>query len=259
MDITELNRAWNQDNLQRHPWEITRARVITFLLKKHKKKIAHITDIGSGDGYVLQTLVHQKVAGGYSAIDTAFTTGIIEKLKQSMGENAVDFFLNVEQARNKKIVSDCILLTDVLEHCANDKEVLHSIIDKNVLINNGLLLITVPAYQQIFSQHDYLLKHYRRYTRKQIIKICQSQRLKVEASGYFFFSLLPVRIFQLSLQRMGIFKTKKSIDNWKGNSFVTKFISFILWLDFRVCYALSGIGIHLPGLSCYCVCKKVPS
>lgn len=259
MDITELHRVWNQDNLQRHPWEITRARAITFLLKKHKKKIAHITDVGSGDGYVLQTLIDQKVAGGYSAIDTAYTIGIIEKLKQSLGENAVDFFIKVEQARNNKIASDCILLTDVLEHCIDDKEVLHSLIDENMLINNGMILITVPAYPRLFSQHDNLLKHYRRYSRKQIIETCRSQNLKVEASGYFFLSLLPARIFHLLLQKINMHKPKRSIDNWKGNSYLTRFISLILWLDFRVCYALSGIGIHLPGLSCYCVCKKVPS
>lgn len=259
MDITELNRISAKNPFFRHPWEIARARVIRFFLKKYKKKISHIADIGSGDGYILQTLVHHKMAGNYSAIDTAYTTAIIEQLKSSFEKNAIHFFCDVEQAGNKGIISDCILLTDVLEHCANDSKVLHSIIDENILTNNGLLLVTVPAYQQLFSQHDHLLQHYRRYSRKQIIKICQLQKLKVEASGYFFFSLLPARLFQLLLQKTGMHNTKKSIDNWKGNRYSTKFISLILWLDFRVCYALSGIGIHLPGLSCYCVCKKLPS
>jgi len=259
MDITELNRISVEIPFQRHPWEIARARVILFLLKKHKRKITHVADIGSGDGFVLQTLIHHKIAGNYSAIDTAYTTTIIEKLKQSMGANAVDFFINVEQAHNKKIATDCILLTDVLEHCVNDKEVLNSIIDDSILISNGMILITVPAFPRLFSHHDNLLKHYRRYTRKQIIEICQSQNIKVEASGYFFLSLLPARIFHLLLQKMNMHKPNISIDNWRGNSYLTRFISLILWLDFRVCYALSGIGIHLPGLSCYCICKKVPS
>lgn len=258
MDITELNRISDKNNFCRHPWEITRARIIKFLIKKNKEKPGHIVDIGSGDGYVLQALADQKASRDYTAIDNAYTGQIINKLKLSWQE-PVTFFSSFEHAVTHGISGDCVLLTDVLEHCEDDKELLDSIVQNKILSDDGFLLVTVPAYQQLFSEHDQLLHHYRRYTRKQIIELCKSSNLKAEVSGFFFFSLIPARIFQLFSQKLNLLKTKKSIDNWNGNAIITKLISFILWTDFRMCYALSKIGIHIPGLSCYCICKRMPS
>ncbi len=258
MDITELNRISAKKPFQRHPWEITRARVILFLLIKNTEKISHIADIGSGDGYVLQTLVENGAAQNYTAIDIAYSNEIIEQLNPLLRQN-VNFFFSIVQAENKQINSDCVLLTDVLEHCQHDKQLLNSLMKSNILSKNGLLFITVPAFQKLFSQHDHLLNHYRRYSQKQITQICRSANFEVIESGNFFFVLLPVRIIQLILQKFNLYKPKTSIDNWDGNPYLTKLISLILWLDFRACYALSQIGIRLPGLSCYCICKKLPS
>ncbi len=257
MDISELNRIKSSANFKRHPWEITRAKAVRYLLKKYETPFSHLADIGSGDIFILQSLAGNKTADAYSAIDSAYTNELIDQLKKNHYTSDINFYPGINETAGHK--SDCVLLLDVLEHCENDKELLQQLMSENFTTGNSLFFITVPAFQKFFSQHDILLKHYRRYSRKQIMKICKSQQLEILSSGYFFFSLLPARLFQLFLEKLKLRKTKKSIDNWKGNKFLTRIISSILWADFRVCHSLSGIGIHLPGLSCYCICRKLPS
>jgi hypothetical protein len=257
MDISELKRQKKNDP-GRHPWEITRAKVIRFLLRRHCLPVSHIADIGSGDAYVLQQLQKKNIAGTYSAIDTAYSDEILNHLKENSGQCDIYFFKTQQdfEASDKK--ADLFFFLDVLEHCEDDKSVLSSVIQYPSAGSEVKYMITVPAFPSVFSVHDKLLGHYRRYTRKQIMALCQHSNLTIVRSGYFFFSLLFVRVIQKVFEKKELKKSKKSIDNWGGGAVLTKFICAILWADFRVCYVLSGIGINLPGLSCYCICKKSP-
>ena len=54
------------------------------------------------------------------------------------------------------------MLLDVLEHIENDKEFL--ILIKKKLKINGRLLITVPAFEKLWSSEDDAAGHFRRYT-----------------------------------------------------------------------------------------------
>ncbi len=251
MDITELSRTTTEHSL-RHPWETARVRALYYLLGNDHR---HLTDIGAGDAFVIETLARKGVAHHYTAIDTAYTPSLIDQLKQRTSGLPIDFSPAVTSAQPD---SDAAMLADVIEHCEDDAAVLNNTVQQ-VLQPDGTLLITVPAFQSLFSQHDKLLLHYRRYTRKQLIQLCRAQDLEVISSGYFFFTLLPPRLIRLLGEKAGWWKTTQSIDNWNGSKLVSRIISSILWFDFRVSHAFSSIGIHLPGLSCYCLCKKRPS
>lgn len=254
MDIEEYKKISNKEKAGRHPWEIARARIILFLLKKNDVPYSHILDIGSGDGFILRNLVKNQIAKTYSAFDTAYTDDLILELKTLSYAQDITFDKNFQ--RNPGNQSDCILLLDVLEHCENDHEVLGSVVNGDPT-PNASFVITVPAFQGLFSQHDDLLGHFRRYTLTQITDLCESQKLEVIRGGYFFFSLLPIRIFQIFFEKLRLRKPKKTIDNWEANKVITNFISKILWVDFRICYAFSSIGINLPGLSAYCICRRL--
>lgn len=253
MDITELKRSEGKTN--RHPWEIARSRIISFLLKKTEERFRHIVDFGSGDVYVLNQLVQQKKADQYSAIDTAYDQELISNLDNASGQ--IRFFSSQNEFEAGQPQADLALFLDVLEHCENDHEVLQKAVHSPVFHGSpSHTLITIPAFQSLFSQHDKLLAHYRRYNRKKLLGLCKEAGLKPLQSGYFFFSLLPFRLIQLTGEKLGIRKTKKTIDNWQGGNFITRCITQILWIDFRICYMLSNWGIQLPGLSCYCLCQK---
>lgn len=255
MDISELQRVQQNREFLRHPWEIARCSAISFLLKKRKSRYKRILDIGSGDAFVINKLAEDNISDEYIAVDTAYTPEIIEALnKKRINEN-----ISFRNSSPKNTNTDCILLLDVLEHCEDDRLVLHHSIEQNTVPGDCIILITVPAFQGLFSQHDILLGHHRRYSRRQLRRLVKNENLEILEQGYFFFSLLPVRLFQLLLEKMKIRKAKNSIDNWNGGKAVSKIISTILWADFRMCRFLSRAGIHLPGLSCYCLCKKSPS
>lgn len=257
MDLTELKRQRKKD-VNRHPWETTRARIISFLLKKLSPPFNHVTDVGSGDAFVVQQLSNQSIAKSYFAVDTGYNAEVTEKLRDTIPEN-IRLFSSVDDPEVRNHPADLVLILDVLEHCENDKMELKNIMNK-VAPNQGTrLLITVPAFESLFSSHDKLLGHYRRYNRQSLISICKDEKMTVIRSGYFFFSLAVVRWIQKQLERTRHTKAGKSIDNWNHGIGPTTIISAILWIDFRICYGLSSVGLHLPGLSCYCLCQTSPS
>lgn len=259
MDISELKRAGLTKNINRHPWEIARGRIIRFLLTKHQVHSKHIADIGSGDAFVLKTLAKTGLAQNYSAVDIAYTPEIIQELASGDNTSKISFYNDFSLLFDIAIKADTLLLMDVLEHCKDDKSVLKSVVESGSPADKALFLITAPAFQSLFSSHDKLLLHYRRYTRKQLINLCRTTKLEVVKSGYFFNILIPIRVIQLLLEKLKLHKATSSLDNWKGNKMITKLFYAILWADFRASYLLSKIGLHIPGLSCYCICRKLPS
>ncbi len=64
--------------------------------------------------------------------------------------------------------ADAVVMLDVIEHVQSPEQVLkHAAC---VLKQNGLLVLTVPAYQWLYGDWDRALGHYRRYTKKQLLK-----------------------------------------------------------------------------------------
>jgi hypothetical protein len=249
MDIIERKRIKGK-HIKRHPWESARLKFITYILSKQKEKFEHILDVGSGDVYVLNNLAQRHFASHYTGVDTAFTFEVIEDLNT---DPAIQLLKEIPESI--KPTSDCILLLDVLEHCENDQSVLESLKDENIVQQNAIFLITVPAFQTLFGGHDIALGHYRRYNIGQLKQLVSHAGLKEIESGYFFFTLLFLRFLQLITGKLFKKKSGKTIDNWNGNILLTKLLEFILIFDFRIGRFFKEIGIQIPGLSAYCLCK----
>jgi hypothetical protein len=146
---------------------------------------------------------------------------------------------------------------DVLEHVEDDKSFIVDIAD-TYLADNGYVLITAPAFQFLFSSHDKFLKHHRRYKRKEIVDLANHANLQCLASGYLFFSLLPIR-YILSCYEKIMRDDKREgtgVSAWQQGRIITKAIELALKVDIRVSMGLSQSGVHLPGLSAWVLCKK---
>lgn len=88
---------------------------------------------------------------------------------------------------------DLICMLDVLEHIDNDYAALQSIEKK--LNENGMLIITVPAYKFLWSAHDMVCHHKRRYSKKELTDIVNKVGLSIEYVTYFnTFLFLPISI-----------------------------------------------------------------
>jgi len=73
--------------------------------------------------------------------------------------------------RETDFVPDAVLLLDVLEHVRDDRALLAQSLA--LLPAGGLLLLTVPADQRLWSRHDVVLGHYRRYTQTSLAALWQ--------------------------------------------------------------------------------------
>lgn len=248
MDLLEQKKI-SANQFKRHPWEITRLKILLFLLKNRSSK-SFIVDIGSGDAFIAKGLAEKFPDATLAAVDINYDeTFIRENTKDNL-----EVFSDVRDLSHERTV-DTLLLMDVLEHIQQPEKVLLDIKNELKLSTATQLFITVPAFQSLFTDHDVFLKHFKRYNRKQLAYLVNKQGFEVKQSGYFFFSLLIPRIFQ----RLSGGKRVTGVHNWKQGSFVTSTMLTILWVDFKICWYLSRIGIHLPGLTCFCICRPLPS
>ena len=96
-------------------------------------------------------------------------------------------------------VIDLIVATDVLEHLEDDHAALAEF--HRVLRPGGVAVITVPAYQFLWSEHDEALMHKRRYTARQIGKKTRDVGFRELRRGYTLSLLFPLALGRLLRRR----------------------------------------------------------
>ncbi len=89
---------------------------------------------------------------------------------------------------------DIVGLFDVLEHLDDDEGSLRAL--ARLLSPDGKIVLTVPALPKLWSSHDEVHHHHRRYSRKALLDVLSKAELHVEYVTYFNFLLLPAAIIQ---------------------------------------------------------------
>ena len=85
---------------------------------------------------------------------------------------------------------DLIAVLDVVEHIEDDIGALKAM--AACLKPGGKILITVPAHPWMWSAHDVVNHHHRRYTKKTLRQAIAAAGLKPEKLGYFNSLLFPL-------------------------------------------------------------------
>jgi SAM-dependent methyltransferase len=84
-----------------------------------------------------------------------------------------------------------VVAMDVLEHVEDDVGALREWASR--LLPGGLAFITVPAFPLLWSYHDEILGHWRRYTKGGLIQVARQAGLEPIKVGYSFsFLFLPM-------------------------------------------------------------------
>jgi SAM-dependent methyltransferase len=107
---------------------------------------------------------------------------------------------------------DLTVSLDVIEHLEDDIGALREL--HRVTKSGGALLVTVPAYQWLWSGHDEINHHHRRYNRRTLLAAAQNAGWRLESSTHFNSLLLPVAILLRALERFMPSTTKSSLDLW---------------------------------------------
>ena len=138
-----------------------------------------VIDVGAGSGFFAKYLCDLLPNSTGLCVDPNYESS-------SLGQfGNIQFALN---ANGKK--ADVYVFADVLEHVQDDIQLLRSYTDQ--CEKGSLILISVPAFMILWSQHDVYLEHYRRYTLEQIEEVVKLSGLSIIQSKYLFPSLFPV-------------------------------------------------------------------
>ena len=171
----------NNPNWHQHesPWK---AKQVIKALKRHNLKPSSICEVGCGAGETLKILSEQ-LAGdityaGYDISPDAY--GICSKKSK---EN-LQFYL--KDLLEEEVAFDIVMALDVIEHIEDERTFLIEIVN-NHLDSGGYLLITVPAFNFLYSSHDRFLGHYRRYNLKELVCLINGVYLEPVSYGYLFF------------------------------------------------------------------------
>lgn len=183
MDIQELSEMHAQEIS--YWWHIGRRRVLNkllhrFLSLRHGQKVL---DVGCGTGVNFAWLRRWGEVHGldYSSDALAFChqTQAYDELVQGDASN-----FDVNHAY------DLLTAFDVLEHLENDSQALATWYKP--LKSGGLIYITVPAHQWLFSAHDRALHHYRRYSVGELRQKLIQAGFKIRFISPFFFFTFPI-------------------------------------------------------------------
>jgi 2-polyprenyl-3-methyl-5-hydroxy-6-metoxy-1,4-benzoquinol methylase len=243
MDLIESR---NQRTRHRHPWELSRAESV--LSYADRQSISNVVDVGAGDRFVVEQ-IKRRVTGRVYAVDSGYTA------KRSVLKG-VCCLNDIGQLPRLTAGNNLVLMMDILEHVKDDAGFLRQAL-KN--IPDGKVIITVPAWQMLFSERDKAVKHYRRYNRKQLIAVIKKADLEIIRIHYFYASLTPLRLIQKTSNKLSkAIPVRFGVTEWRypENHFATELVRGALNWDFKICRALAKIHVYLPGLSLVAICRK---
>ncbi|GAA3522564.1 class I SAM-dependent methyltransferase [Aquimarina addita] len=145
-----------------------------------------------------------------------------------------------------------VVLLDVLEHIERDEEFLQEI--NRILQPEGKLIITVPAFQFLFSDFDKEVGHYRRYTLADLTQKLNNSGFKVDYKTYFFSCLpIPLLVGRLFINKFRKKEKRKSTGHLNKTGILGKILGVILWPE----QILIKNKIRIPfGSSCLMIVSK---
>jgi len=124
---------------------------------------------------------------------------------------------------------------DVLEHVEDDKKAIKEL--KRVVKTGGMILITVPASQFLWSHHDDVNYHFRRYTKTSINQLAKSPGLSLFYSTYFnfflFFPILAARVLEKLKSRNN---NKSDFDKFQINKTKNKILHSIFKTEKKIMF-----------------------
>ncbi|WP_066799378.1 class I SAM-dependent methyltransferase [Sphingomonas soli] len=171
-----------------HWWYRARREILSDYLARWGKvpRDARILEIGCGTGHNLPMLAQ---FGDVDAIEIDESAGAFasERLGKPVGTSPLPELEGVAPASY-----DLVAVLDVVEHVDDDVAALKGI--ARALKPGGQILITVPAHQWMWSAHDVVNHHKRRYSKKTLIAALDAAGLSYRKLGWFNSLLFPVAV-----------------------------------------------------------------
>jgi SAM-dependent methyltransferase len=164
-----------------------------------------VLDAGCGSGRNMVELARHGTVTGVELSDTSVALA----RERAVGEVISGSVLAMPFGADSFDLAVCL---DVIEHLDDDLAALVEL--RRVVAPGGSLLVTVPAYPWLWSGHDVINHHRRRYTRRSLQQVAERGGWEQVRTTYFNSLLLPVAIILRLLDRLNSKTTQSSLDLW---------------------------------------------
>jgi 2-polyprenyl-3-methyl-5-hydroxy-6-metoxy-1,4-benzoquinol methylase len=179
---------------ERHWWWRARTELIIDTLRalRPDQGWQRILDIGCGDGLFFDRLAEfGKVEGVESSA---------ELVSPENPHRSVIYTGPFDESFQPGEPYSLILMLDVLEHLEHPAAALRHAME--LLAPGGVMVITVPAFMSLWTNHDDLNRHYIRYTKRTFRKMADQAGFHIQRERYFCHWTFPVKLAVRALERM---------------------------------------------------------
>lgn len=172
-----------------HWWWRAREIILDEVVSKESHKLqienTRILDIGCSEGLSFNFLSKYGFVVGLDP-------SLQEDKKLNLPNNTQIIKSTLEMVELPKNSFDFITMFDVLEHLDDDRTSLCKAI--TFLKPGGKIIVTVPAFMMLWTYHDDLNEHRRRYSKEKLMSLFSSQQLEIERVKYLFLWTVPVKL-----------------------------------------------------------------
>jgi len=181
-------------------------------------RMVRLVDIGAGSALFSKELFGRGIVDKVVAVDTGYEKVLDVK-------DSIVFCRSIDYSGFTHF-----LLTDVLEHVERDEDFLADIVSQ--ADTDSAFIVTVPALMSLCSGHDVYLRHFRRYTKKQLRHLVEQSGLNVISVRYTYSTVFPIAYIQRKFAGKG-----SQNSQLKENTYLVRLIMRILlvpdrWISF---------------------------
>jgi 2-polyprenyl-3-methyl-5-hydroxy-6-metoxy-1,4-benzoquinol methylase len=220
MDLRENSQV--DGVLEQHWYYNAKAKMLIAMLLKEPNKIL---DVGAGSGFFSKFLIRNTKCTSSICVDINYQN----EYHENYSEGQIFYKKNIADAN---INVDLVLMMDVLEHVSDDVGLLREYAGR---VSPGTyFLITVPAFNCLWSSHDIFLGHERRYTIASLERVIKKSGLKVIKKNYFFGFIFPlVLAVRLTKKVLGNIDSKSS-DLRSHIGLVNKLLLWVCMIELKI-------------------------
>lgn len=230
MDLKELGKV----DPKNFWYYVYKGRFVHQKASTYVKDTKILFDVGAGSGFFASIFVAHDEKIKAFCIDPFYSD-------EQVGEKGNLIFVK----DIPPVKPDTLLFIDVLEHVEDDLKLLSQYVEKSQ--KGAFFVISVPAFQSLWSNHDVFLEHYRRYTKSDVQKLVKNAGLTELEATYIFGSIFPLVWIFRKLKR----KTEVSSDLKQSS----KLVNFLI-LNFLKIEKFIPIN-KLFGTSVFVIAKKL--
>jgi SAM-dependent methyltransferase len=197
MDTLAIDEMYDLED--HHWWFVGKRLLVDALLQDVLRgRRPRVLDVGCGTGAVLAHLRQRAVTVGVDRSPRA----LAYCRKRGLAALAC---ADGDRLPFRPHSFDAVLLLDALEHVVDEAALLQGV--GRLLRPGGWLLVSVPAYQFLWSEHDEVLHHVRRYTGRSLRRALDRSGFSVRRLTYTNVAALPPAVVVRGiLARLGLMR-----------------------------------------------------